>query len=102
MASATSRTHSVFTELQIQLADAEAGQALHTGRQKFLLGAKFKRERNYFISFQRGVTSDGQQGEIKIKTNFCGGVVGDVSAAKNKMLFTEGEERKRDEFWPPI
>jgi hypothetical protein len=51
-------THSVFTELQIQLADAEAGQALHTGWQKFLLGPNL-RERKYFISFQRGVTSDG-------------------------------------------
>jgi hypothetical protein len=63
------RTHSVFTELQIQLVDAEAGQPLHYGRQKFLLAANL-RERNYFISFQRGVTSDGQQEEIKIKTNF--------------------------------
>jgi hypothetical protein len=41
------RTHSVFTELQIQLADGEAGQALYFGRQKFLLAASL-RERNYF------------------------------------------------------
>jgi len=58
-------THSIFTELQIQLADAEAGQALHYGRQKFLLATNL-RERNYFISFQLHV----RQGEIKIKTDF--------------------------------